>query len=149
MNRPRQVDGQRLSALRFADSQVQSLWSALLLFPLLPRGFSNRELRQHFAPLLGQLPAQLAPGRMTYQLRRLRLHGVIQRIPQTHRYQLTDFGLRAALFSTRITTASSAPAWPRCYLPCQPGAIASVAVSINFNGRSMHALRLPKSPLET
>jgi len=38
---------------------------------------------------------------MTYDLRRLRLHGVITRIPKTHRYQLTDFGRRAALFSTR------------------------------------------------
>jgi hypothetical protein len=101
LNRPQRVDGQRASALRFADPQVQSLWSALLLFPLLPRGFSNRELRQHLAPLLGQLTAQLTPGRMTYQLRRLRLHGMIQRIPKTHRYQLTEFGLRTALFFTR------------------------------------------------
>jgi hypothetical protein len=102
INRPRQVEGQRVSALRFADSQVQSLWNALLLFPLLPRGFSNRDLRQQLAPLLGQLPEKLTPGRMTYQLRRLRLHGMIQRIPKTHRYQLTEFGLRVALFSTRI-----------------------------------------------
>ena len=38
---------------------------------------------------------------MTYHLRRLRLHGMIERIPHTHRYRLTDFGLRAALFFTR------------------------------------------------
>jgi hypothetical protein len=38
---------------------------------------------------------------MTYDLRRLRLHGLIERIPGTHRYQVTDFGLRAALFLTR------------------------------------------------
>jgi hypothetical protein len=38
---------------------------------------------------------------MTYDLRRLRLHGVIERIPKTHRYQLTDDGLRIALFFTR------------------------------------------------
>lgn len=35
---------------------------------------------------------------MTYQLRRLRLHGLSQRPPKTHRYQLTTFGLRLALF---------------------------------------------------
>jgi hypothetical protein len=81
LNRPRQVDGQLVSAQRFADSQVQARSSALLLFPLVPRGFLNRELRQHLAPLLGQLPAQLTPGSMTYHLRRLRLHGMIQRIP--------------------------------------------------------------------
>jgi len=33
INRPRQVATQRASALRFADPKVQSLWSALLLFP--------------------------------------------------------------------------------------------------------------------
>jgi hypothetical protein len=101
INRPRQVATQRASALRFADPKVQALWNALLLFPLLPTGFSNGDLRQHLAPLLGQPPEHLTPGRMSYQLRRLRLHGMIQRVPQTHRYRLTEFGLRAALFFTR------------------------------------------------
>jgi hypothetical protein len=39
---------------------------------------------------------------MTYDLRRLRLHGLIRRIPRTHRYELTPFGLRSALFLTRV-----------------------------------------------
>jgi hypothetical protein len=38
---------------------------------------------------------------MTYQLRRLRLHGMIQRQPNSHRYQVTDSGFHAALFFTR------------------------------------------------
>lgn len=38
---------------------------------------------------------------MTYDLRRLRRHHMIERIPKTHRYQVTDFGFRAALFFTR------------------------------------------------
>jgi hypothetical protein len=45
--------------------------------------------------------AQLTPGRMTYDLRRLRLHGLIERIPKSHRYRVTGFGLRTALFFTR------------------------------------------------
>ena len=44
----------------------------------------------------------MTPGRMTYDLRRLRLHGLIRRIPKTHRYELTSFGLRSALFVTRV-----------------------------------------------
>ena len=39
---------------------------------------------------------------MTYQLRRLRLHGLIQRIPKTHRYQVTDLGFRAGLFFSKV-----------------------------------------------
>jgi hypothetical protein len=102
VNEPAQVNGQRASALRFADAAVQALFSALLVFRLLPRGFSNRELRDHWAPLVGRAPEALTPGQMTYHLRRLRLHGLIERIPQTHRYRVTDSGWRAALFSTRV-----------------------------------------------
>jgi hypothetical protein len=38
---------------------------------------------------------------MTYDLRRLSLHGLIRRIPGKHRYQVTTQGLRIALFFTR------------------------------------------------
>src|SRR6516225_5978426 len=81
--------------------QVQALWSALLVFTWLPTGFSNRNLREHFASLLGRTMQELGRGQMTYQLRRLRLHGIIERIPQSHRYRVTDTGLRIALFFTR------------------------------------------------
>jgi hypothetical protein len=99
INRPVQVTSQRASALRFADPNFQALWRALLLFQLLPTGFSSRHLRQHFASLLGQPPTASPKGQMTYHLRRLRLHGIIKRIPQTHRF--TDLGLRTAWFCTR------------------------------------------------
>ena len=38
---------------------------------------------------------------MTYQLRRLRLHGRIQRLLNTLCYHVTETGFRAALFFTR------------------------------------------------
>lgn len=104
VNQPIQIDSQRTSALRFADPQVQALCSALLLFQLLPTGFSNRNLRENLAPLLGIRPDDLTQGRMTYQLRRLRLHGIIERVPNSHRYRLTTFGLRTGWFFTRAYT---------------------------------------------
>jgi len=64
-------------------------------------GFSNRLLRRELALLLGCDLSLMTPGRMTYDLRRLRLHGLIARISGSHRYQVTDFGLRSALFFTR------------------------------------------------
>jgi hypothetical protein len=101
VNQPVEVAGQRASALRFADPMVQTLYSALLVFHLLPRGFSNRELRNHWAPLLGKSPQSITPGQMTYHLRRLRLHGIIARVPRSHRYRLTGAGWRMILFCTR------------------------------------------------
>lgn len=38
---------------------------------------------------------------MTYHLRRLRLHGMIERVAKTHRYRVTDAGWRIMLFCTR------------------------------------------------
>jgi hypothetical protein len=101
INRPVQVTSERASALRLADPKVQALWRALLLFQLLSTGFSSRHLRQHFASLLGQPPDSLTQGQMTYHLRRLRLHESIERIPQTHRYRITDLGLATAWFRSR------------------------------------------------
>jgi hypothetical protein len=101
-NDPVEVNGQRASGLHFADMAVQALFSALLVFRLLPRGFSNRDLRNHWAPLLGKAPDDMTMGQMSYHLRRLRLHGMIERIPRTHRYRVTRQGARTALFSTRI-----------------------------------------------
>jgi hypothetical protein len=97
---PLTVCGQRTSGLRFADCKVQALLNALLHFHLHVHGFSNRELRQPLAECLG-LNATLSQGVMTYHLRRLRLHGLIERIRGSHRYRLTDFGRRLALFYTR------------------------------------------------
>ena len=72
------------------------------MFRLLPRGFANRDLRPILAQLLGVPAESITPGKMTYDLRRLRQHGLIERIPHTFRYQVTDTGLAQALFLTRL-----------------------------------------------
>lgn len=101
LQQPQCIDGQRVSALRYGDQRIQVLLQALVLFRLSIAGFTNRDLRELVAPLLGLLPSQLSPGRMTYDLRRLRLRGLIERLPGTHRYAVTEYGLRIALFYTR------------------------------------------------
>jgi len=121
---PIDVDGQHASALRFDDPRVQALLGALILFVLQPRGFSNRELREPLARLLGVPPAQLTQGRMTYDLRRLRLHGLISRISGSHRYELTPFGRRIALLFSRgyarLLRPSLAHALPSSFPPLSP-----------------------------
>jgi hypothetical protein len=97
---PAIINGQRVPALRFGDPRVHALLAAVAIARLQPDGFSNRHLRNHLAPLLGIEPGHLTPGRMTYDLRRLRLHGLIERIPTTHRYRPTPLGWRVAVFFT-------------------------------------------------
>ena len=74
---------------------------AVCLFVLLPTGFRNADLRQLVCQLLDTDPAHYHPGKMTYDLRRLRIHGLIRRRPRSNRYEVTPEGLRTALFLTR------------------------------------------------
>ena len=79
-----------------------ALLAALTLFLHLPNGFRNRDLRKHVADLLGDGTAEYTAGKMTYDLRRLRLKGIVARVPGTTRYFLTHYGYRVALFVSRV-----------------------------------------------
>jgi hypothetical protein len=132
LNRPVQVNGQRASALRTTDLRVLALWHILVWFRLLPCGFAHRDLREQLALLTGQTPPTITQGRMTYDLRRLRLHGMIERIPKTHRYRVTEFGLRAALFFTRVHA--------RLYRPAVAAAMANAPPENSLLGRQFAKL---------
>jgi hypothetical protein len=102
LQQPIQVEDQRASALRFGDPRVQALLAVLVLFCLQPEGFTHKQLRPLIAQFLGLAQSDITPGRMSYDLRRLRLHGLIERKRGTQRYQLTSLGLKTALFYSRI-----------------------------------------------
>jgi hypothetical protein len=107
---PAVVDGQRAAGLRFGDARVHALLSTLVVFRLLPNGFTNRDLRAHLAPLLGVAPTALTQGKTSYDLRRLRLHGLIERTPHTNRYHVTDTGLHTAVILHRVHARLLRPA---------------------------------------
>ncbi len=94
--------GTRVAGMRLGDPRVHALLAALCVFRLLPRGFANRDLRPIMAQLLGVPAESITPGKMTYDLRRLRRHGLIERIPGSFRYQVTGTGIAHALFLTRL-----------------------------------------------
>ena len=62
-------------------------------------GITNKSLR---ALMTGLLHAPYSTGQMTYDLRRLRLAGLIRRIERTNRYVLTADGLKMAVFYTKL-----------------------------------------------
>jgi len=99
---------QRVSALRFGDPRVMALLQAIAGFTHLPRGFRNRDLRPLVEALLGR---PYTRTQMTYDLRRLRLKGVIHRIPTTHRYTATTYGLKVAFFYSKLYLRILRPQW--------------------------------------
>ncbi|MDN5772072.1 MAG: MarR family transcriptional regulator, partial [Microlunatus sp.] len=92
--------GARIAGLRLGDRRAHALLQALLVFRLLTNGFTNRDLRSVLAQLLGR--AAITAGQMSYDLRRLRAHGLITRIPRSHRYRLTETGLHHAMLLSHV-----------------------------------------------
>lgn len=60
------------------------------------------QLRPLLAQMLGLEESAITQGRMSYELRRLRLHGLIQRVEKSHRYRLTQKGLTTIIFYRRL-----------------------------------------------
>jgi hypothetical protein len=97
-------DGHRIAGLRLGDHRAHALLQALLTIRLIPHGFLHRDLRGLLADLLGKHSHEITTGQVSYDLRRLRAHGLIARIPRTHRYRITDTGLHHAALITHIHT---------------------------------------------
>jgi hypothetical protein len=83
---------------------------ALLGFCHLRKGFSNREMVKQVRAL-GTTPGTAAYGTRpaTYDLRRLKRKGRIEKQPHTRRYHLTSLGRRIAVLFTKAYSRVLAP----------------------------------------
>ncbi len=100
--RPSLVDGRRAPALRFGDPRVMALAGALASCALIIGGFTNKTLRPRVGALLGPDTAPYTQAHCCYDLRRLKLKGLIVKIPHTNSYVLTPDGQRFAIFYTKV-----------------------------------------------
>ena len=98
-SQPSHEEGQRTGALRFGDPRVMALTGALCTSLVSVVGFTNKTLRGSVSSLLG---APYTQPQMTYDLRRLRLKGLVTRLPKSNTYTLTPDGQRVALFYTKL-----------------------------------------------
>ena len=94
--------GSRVPGLPIGKPRSHALFSALLTFRTQLDGFTNRDIRQLTGQLRGIDPDTISAGQATYDLRRLRTHHLIEKIPHSHRYRVTDTGLRTAMLLTRV-----------------------------------------------
>ena len=91
-------------ALRLSDPAELALLEAISRGEFVPTGFRNRDLRRLLYPRPHTKAAdRRRSGCLSRLLRLFRAHGVVRKIPKTHRYQLTERGrlLTAALRATR------------------------------------------------
>jgi hypothetical protein len=100
--------GERAPGLRFGQPRAMALFSALARFAPALNGFRHADLRPVVQTLL---PGdEYTSSQMTYDLRRLRLKGLIARIKGTHRYILTSYGRRVVALMTKLHSRIFNPA---------------------------------------
>jgi hypothetical protein len=111
--------------LRFGDPRVQALAGALCTSVLAVTGITNKSLRALMSGLLGGIAYTM--NQASYDLARLRTNGLITRIPDKNRYQLTDDGLRCAIFYTKLHDRLLRPLLAADQPPAPPTDTKSVA----------------------
>jgi hypothetical protein len=94
--------GQRAPGLRFGQPRAMALFASLSRFLPALNGFRNAELRETVRTLLDVAPDEYTASQMSYDLRRLRLKGLIARVEGSHRYFLTTYGRRVAYLMTKL-----------------------------------------------
>ena len=137
---PQICNDQRVAGLRFDDARVLALLQVLCLFLGLPEGFRNASMRDWMAQALAVPVDAYSPGRMTYDLRRLRLHGLIERIPHSHRYEVTDLGIRVALFFTKVHSRILRPGLSQLFDGCPKAPNRPVAAAMRRLEQALAAL---------
>jgi hypothetical protein len=93
-------DGRKTPALRFGDLRVQALAGALCTTMLAVTGITNKSLRALMTGLLDGTAYTM--NQASYDLTRLRVNGLITRVPGRNLYRLTSDGLRFAIFYTKL-----------------------------------------------
>ena len=124
-HQPCNQEGQRTGALRFGDHRAMALAGALCLVVHAATGLTNKSLRGHVAGLLG---TDYTASQMSYDLRRLRLHGLIERVPGTHTYTVTPDGVRVAIFYTKLHHRLLGPLLAASHPPAPPELRSALAV---------------------
>ena len=130
-------DGRRAPALRFGDPRVQALAGALCTSVLAVTGITNKSLRALMTGLLGG--ANYTMNQASYDLARLRVNGLITRIPGKNRYRLTGDGLRFAIFYTKLHDRLLTP----LLAADQPPAPTTIAKGIAHHRHSHHRNHRP------
>jgi hypothetical protein len=106
VTRPTTEEGLHAPGLRFGDPRVMAVLAALAGFCHVVAGFANHQLVALVSKLLD---VPYGPRQATYDLRRLRRKGLIERIPNSHRYQLTELGRQVAVLFTKAHDRVLAP----------------------------------------
>lgn len=103
---PSEVDGLRAPGLRFGDPRVMALLAALASLSHVMGGLTNAGLCRLMA---GLWDPSYHTGKASYDLRRLRRKGLIERLEGRNAYRLTPYGRSIASLLTKVASRVVVP----------------------------------------
>jgi hypothetical protein len=103
VSRPVQEDGRCYRALQLLNAQQNAVFARMLEGRFAIEGFRNADV----ASVLGAKPRNRAERRRrsvqaSRHLKLLRVHGLIKKVPRSHRYRLTEQGLQVLPLAVRL-----------------------------------------------
>lgn len=103
--KPLNPNGRRIRALNPWSEEDSKLFQAIMRGEFTINGFRNRDLRAllYPTPAANEKEEKKRSARVTRQLRMLRTHGLIKKVPKSHRYHVTEKGRKiiSALMQVR------------------------------------------------
>ena len=126
--------------LFWPDLRSSYLCTTMLAFT----GITNKSLRALMTGLLDGIP--YTTNQASYDLARLRLNGLITRIPGKNRYRLTGDGLRFAIFYTKLHDRLLRPLLATNQPPAPPPLRKALqTIDIHITEQINHARFLPNA----
>jgi hypothetical protein len=114
---PSTLDGVRAPGLRVGDPRVMALLAAISSFSHVVGGLTNAGLTTLVGALLDR---PYTSRQASYDLRRLRRKGFIERLPGHNVYQLTEHGRTTATFLTKLVSRAVVPTLTELQDPQKP-----------------------------
>jgi hypothetical protein len=91
---PSQVGRSRVAGIDVNRPRTVAVLQAVLALSTIPRGLSSREVAAKVRELTRQSDAEYGPRQASYDLKKLRAKGLVERVAKSRRYAPTEPGLR-------------------------------------------------------
>ena len=106
---PVSVGNTKVAGIKIHDTRMMRLMEVLLHGGTQLNGWRTAAIHQAILTAFGLSALMLHLTQLRYDLRKLKAHGLLDRIGRSYRYRLTDKGTKAALMFTLFHNASAAP----------------------------------------
>ena len=99
-SKPLMIGKTKISAIHVYQERINRMLEILLHDNRSIGEWKSMQLRDMIVKTFELDEAHYSRNQVTYDLRKLRAHGVVEKLPRTNRYRLTEYGMKIAVAFT-------------------------------------------------